>query len=115
MKPIYLFVLLGLLPGLLPAQNSSGGEQNGLSKRTVMQRPIVSDTSARMGKVVVSICVDRDGNVISAEYNPRGSTTADSELCRKAIDAARQYRFAPSAEPRACGTISFDFKLKYFK
>jgi TonB family protein len=89
--------------------SSVGG---GLGGRKVTQRGRVNDTSQKSGKVVVEVCVDTEGNVVSADYTQRGSTTSDSELRSKAISAAKQFRFAPSQSSKECGTITFNFQLK---
>jgi outer membrane biosynthesis protein TonB len=84
----------------------------GLGGRKVVQRGRVVDTSQKSGVVVIEVCVGTDGNVVSADYTQRGSTTSDSELRTKAITAARQFRFAASNADKECGTITFNFQLK---
>lgn len=84
----------------------------GLGGRKVVRRGSINDNSQKSGKVVIEVCVDGDGNVISADYTQRGSTTNDSELRSKAIAAARGYKFAASGSGQECGTITFNFQLK---
>ncbi len=84
----------------------------GLGGRAVQRRGPVNDTSQKQGKVVIEVCVDGSGNVISADYTQRGSTTSDSELRSKALSAAKGYRFAASTSAKECGTITFNFRLK---
>ena len=108
-----------------PTKNMTGGGSGGgsglnsiadigagLSGRKVLSRPRITDSPQREGRVVVEVCVDSKGNVISANYTMRGSTTNDSELRSKAISWARQYKFEPSSIERQCGIITFNFQLK---
>ena len=85
---------------------------SGLNGRAVRKRGAINDTSQKQGKVVIEVCVDSDGNVISAAYTERGSTTKDVELRDKALASARAYKFAASANAKQCGTITFNFQLK---
>lgn len=84
----------------------------GLGGRAVVNRGRINDTSQKSGKVVIEVCVDKEGRVVSADYTQRGSTTSDSELKSKAIQAAKGYRFAASSADQQCGTITFNFQLK---
>lgn len=84
----------------------------GLGGRKVIARGRINDNSQKEGRVVISVCVDSNGNVTSADYKLSGSTTSDSELKNKALAAARAYRFAPSDASQECGTITFNFKLQ---
>jgi outer membrane biosynthesis protein TonB len=84
----------------------------GLGGRKVVTRGRVNDDSQKKGRVVIEVCVDGDGRVVSADYTQRGSTTSDSELRNKALAAARGYRFAASGSDKECGTITFNFQLK---
>lgn len=100
-----------------PFGNSSGiriGNSigSGLGGRAVVRRGSINDNSTKSGKVVIEICVDSDGNVTSAAFTKRGSTTSDDELKSKALKAARGYRFAASSADKQCGTITFNFKNK---
>ena len=64
------------------------------------------------GVVVVSITVDRDGNVTEATSGARGTTTLNRVLLDAAERAARQTKF--SRNPNVVeqkGTISYTFKL----
>jgi outer membrane biosynthesis protein TonB len=84
----------------------------GLGGRKVVARGRITDNSQKQGRVVIAVCVDSDGRVISADYKLAGSTTSDSELKNKAIAAAKAYRFGASEASQECGTITFNFKLQ---
>ena len=66
------------------------------------------------GVVVVSITVNRDGNVIRAEAGARGTTTPNITLHEAAVRAARQTKFARNSDApiEQTGTITYTFKLQ---
>lgn len=97
------------LEGISTGSGKVGG---GLGSRGVVYEPQIEDTSQKIGKVVVQVCVDQAGNVISAQYTQRGSTTTDSDLRRLAEQSARQFKFSESEIERQCGTITIDFKVQ---
>ena len=90
----------------------SGRVGGGLGSRGVTKSPSVSENSQKAGTVVVSVCVDASGDVISAEYTQRGSTTADSQLVSAAIRNAKSWAFSRGSVDKQCGTISYNFKVK---
>jgi len=90
----------------------SGRVGGGLGNRGVLHEPKISDASQKTGKVVISVCVDKNGKVIKADYTQKGSTTTDSELKDIAKRAALQFKFTDSDIEEQCGTITVDFKIK---
>lgn len=85
---------------------------DGLANRGVKSAPVLQDKSQNAGKVVISVCVDRKGNVIKAEFTQRGSTTSNAQLVDLAKRNASRYVFSESDLDEQCGTISYDFKLQ---
>ncbi len=64
------------------------------------------------GRVVVTITVDPDGNVVNARIHPRTNTTAQA-LRTAAINAAKRARFnTTGGVNNQEGTITYYFKLK---
>lgn len=64
------------------------------------------------GVVVVSIIVDKDGNVTRATYTPRGSTTLNQTLINAAEKAALQAKFSRNTNAiEQTGTITYTFKM----
>ncbi|MGQ1785755.1 MULTISPECIES: cell envelope integrity protein TolA [unclassified Saccharicrinis] len=65
------------------------------------------------GIIVVQVTVNKYGQVVSAEYQLKGSTTQNSTLKKAAIDAAKKAKF--NADPNAAafqkGTITYHFEL----
>lgn len=97
------------LSGISTGAGSVGG---GLSGRGHRKPSPPKDNSQATGIVVVYVCVNRSGAVISAEYTQAGSTTTNSKLKRIAIANAKKYRFDKGNVDKQCGTIRYDFKLK---
>jgi len=83
----------------------------GLSGRRIMRTPSFEDDFNENAKVAVDIRVDAAGNVISAEYQPKGSTTSDPSLKAIALKKARQVKFNSGSDESA-GTLQFNFRLK---
>ena len=65
------------LEGLSEAYGKAG---EGLEDRGIVYQPQIRDNTQKTGRVVVRICVDNEGNVISARFTQKGSTTTDSHL-----------------------------------
>jgi TonB family protein len=98
-----------ILEGISTGSGRVGG---GLGNRGVLHEPKIDDRSQKTGRVVISVCVDKTGKVIKAEYTQKGSTTTDSELKDIARKAAQQFKFTPSEIVEQCGTITVDFKIR---
>lgn len=92
--------------------NGSGRVGGGLGKRGVLHEPQIKDNSQKTGIVVISVCVDKNGKVIKADYTQKGSTTTDSELKEIARKAAQQFKFTVSDIEEQCGTITVEFKIR---
>jgi outer membrane biosynthesis protein TonB len=90
----------------------SGNVGGGLSGRGVQYKPTIQDKFQRTGTVVVNVCVDRNGNVVSATFTQRGSTINDSELNRIAETNAMKFKFSSSSIDQQCGTITFNFRAQ---
>lgn len=91
---------------------SGGSVGDGFGTRRVTSWGQINDNSQVAGKVVIDVCVDASGRVISAEPTSRGSTTSDAGLRNKAVAAARQTRFQASDNPKQCGTLVWNFRLQ---
>ena len=97
------------LDGISTGSGKVGG---GLGNRGVMRAPKPEDSSQQTGTVVVEVCVDSKGNVISANFTQRGSTTTNAELVRISVDNARKWKFSEGEVDKQCGTITYSFKLR---
>jgi len=97
------------LKGISTGSGKIGG---GLGGRGVIYTPSVDEKSQRTGRVVINVCVDKTGKVISAKYTQKGSTTADASLREISEESSRRFKFSASSITEQCGTITYDFKLK---
>ncbi|MFL2569685.1 MAG: energy transducer TonB [Flavobacteriales bacterium] len=84
-----------------------------LGGRTIVEIKKPNYDSQQQGKVVVTIRVDRSGNVIRATPGAKGSTTTNTYLYSKAKEAALKTTFeANTTAPEIqVGTIIYNFKL----
>lgn len=73
-----------------------GGIGYNLAGRKVVTPPSLSKDTKEEGKVVVEITVDKNGNVIKADPNGRGTTTSSPMLKAKARQAAMATKFSAS-------------------
>jgi len=89
--------------------NSAGGSGFSLAGRQIVKKPKVYDSKEK-GIVVVVITVNKEGKVVNAEANGRGTNTASGVLKSKARNAAYEAVFTPSgALDDQVGTITFIF------
>lgn len=93
----------------------SGGEGKlgfELGTRNMTIPPIFDNDTKEEGKVIVEIVVDKDGNVIEADPNGRGTNTSSSLLKAKAKKMAIATKFTSDnkrEEQRGSITIIFSF------
>lgn len=97
--------------------NASGGNsgvriRSGLNGRRFTRLPSFEDDFNENAKVAVDIRVDKNGNVIAATVNPRGTTTTNGTIRGIATRKAMQLKLNAGNEDEQTGTILFDFKLK---
>ncbi len=98
-----------ILEGITRGKGKIG---EGLDSRGILEEPLFDDSSQKSGTVVVKVCVDKLGNVISSRYTQRGSTTTDSELIELAVNNSKEYRFSRSNIDKQCGTITVEFIVR---
>ncbi|PWT73964.1 MAG: hypothetical protein C5B59_12115 [Bacteroidetes bacterium] len=107
-------------PGGNPNSNNyvGGGKGNsgvsitrGLQGRKFTKLPSFTDDFSENAKVAVDIHVDPSGNVTSADYQLRGSTTSAANYIDIAVRKARQIKFNAGSD-ESVGTIVFDFRVK---
>ena len=88
------------------------GVVNGFGGRGVKSAPKLQENSQKSGKIVIQVCVDASGNVLSADYKAVGSTSNDQDLIDAAKRNARQYKFAAGSADKQCGTITYNFRVQ---
>jgi outer membrane biosynthesis protein TonB len=91
--------------------NSGVSILHGLQGRRMRPLPSFRDDFNENAKVAVDVHVDASGNVISAEYQPRGSTTSDASMKAIAIARAKQIHFYDATE-ESVGTLILNFQVK---
>lgn len=84
-----------------------------LSGRSSRQIPRPSDNFRESGKVIVTIFVDRSGNVTRTIPGAKGSTTTNTQLVQLADQAAKKAKFSanPDAPDEQKGSITYIFEL----
>jgi TonB family protein len=97
------------LEGISTGSGSVGG---GLGSRGVASAPKITDNSQQQGTVVVKVCVNSSGDVISAEFTQLGSTISDSRLKNLAVSNAQRWKFSPGSVDKQCGTITYRFRVQ---
>lgn len=100
-------------PGKGPGKGiGNGGYGFSLSGRNMVTPPALSKDTKEEGKVVVEITVDKNGKVIKADPNGRGTTTSSPMLKAKARQAALATVFNVSGEfEEQKGTITIVFSF----
>lgn len=100
-----------------PGKGPGGGPGNGgvgfsLSGRNMVKPPSLPKNITEEGRVVVEIVVDKNGNVIKAEANGRGTNTNSSNLKTIARQAAFATKFNVSGvEGEQKGTLTMVFSF----
>lgn len=97
------------LEGISTGSGSVGG---GLGSRGVASAPKITDNSQQQGTVVVKVCVNSSGDVVSAEFTQLGSTISDSRLKNLAVSNAQRWKFSPGSVDKQCGTITYRFRVQ---
>ena len=87
--------------------NGPGYDLGGRGAKSLQRPP---DDFPEEGKIVVEIWVDQEGNVVRTNI-AKGTEVVDSEMRRKAEEAARRSKFAPdpTAPKEQKGTITYFF------
>ncbi|MEO0040890.1 MAG: hypothetical protein RL329_338 [Bacteroidota bacterium] len=97
---------------VLTGVGKGAGVVNGFGGRGVRAAPKLDEQSQKSGKVILDVCIDEDGNVLSVKFNSRLSNTPDPELQQAAITNAKQYKFVAGGVDKQCGTITYNFIVK---
>jgi len=86
---------------------------DGLFTRKVVYRADVKKLTKKEGKIVINLCVNKDGKVIFTEFNTDLSTIKDKDLIKKAEKATANYRFEKdyTAPRKQCGKLAFVFEI----
>jgi len=87
--------------------HGSGGlvATGGLRGLRMLSQPSFTDDFNQNAKIVLDVHVDENGNVTSAEYALRGSTTAEGRLISIAIRKVKQVKFEATGQEHVGGII----------
>jgi protein TonB len=91
-----------------------GLEGDGIITRKIIHREDIKQIAKVNGKVVLNICIDRAGRVISVSYDPAKTTITDTDIIKRASYLANQYRYEANytAPARECGQLTFIFSIE---
>ena len=86
--------------------------KNSDTSRTWKNRYVPFNNTNKEGKIVINICADVDGKIITATFNEEKSTTNDSYLIEQAINAAKKSSLTIDTiiNKIQCGTVTYRFK-----
>ena len=93
-----------------PQKSLSAQIGGDLLDRTLLRSPKITEAHRNKGKVVIKVCVSQSGEVISARFTQKGSTTLAAELKQIAIRNARSIQFGESHLSEQCGIIAYHFR-----
>ncbi|MEM6964259.1 MAG: hypothetical protein AAF573_05805 [Bacteroidota bacterium] len=88
----------------------SAGE--GIFNRKVIYRADVKKITKLSGKIVVELCINRDGRVVFAKPDTEASTIKNFDVIRKAVNLTTKYKFARdyTAPRKQCGKMTYVFE-----
>jgi outer membrane biosynthesis protein TonB len=94
--------------------NSGIAIRSGLSGRTFTRVYSYTDDFNENATVAVDIRVNQSGDVISASYQPRGSTTSESFFKEKAVEIVKRSKLNtnPNGPEEQTGTVLVKFKVR---
>lgn len=90
-----------------------GLEGDGIITRKVIYREDISGAAKVNGRITLDVCIDRQGKVVYAAYDPEKTTITDKEIIKQASLLAVRYRYEAkyNAPKRECGQLTFIFSI----
>ena len=90
--------------------NGQGSGISGFGNRKLSARLPQPASAPKEGKIVLDVCIDRDGKVVSAELG-RGSSITQKAVVERTIEAAKKAKFTAdkNAAELQCGHIVYVF------
>lgn len=80
----------------------------GLGLRKIISTPIILASYDKKAKVVLQICVNEDGNVISSEIIEHKSSTSPTSFINFSIRKSKEFKFEPLLLESQCGFMVFE-------
>lgn len=92
----------------------NGLDGDGVITRKIIYRQDIKQAARHSGTIVVDLCIDRKGRVLTVANNDENTTIADMDMVRHALQLAAGYRFEIdySAAKRECGSLTFIFDIE---
>lgn len=91
-----------------------GLEGDGIITRRVIYREDIGRIAKINGRVTLNVCIDREGKVVYAAYDPEKTTITDNSIIKEATYLALKYRYESNyhAPKRECGQLTFIFRIE---
>src|SRR5688572_2025205 len=91
-----------------------GLEGDGIITRKIIHRENITKVAKVNGKIVLNICINRQGKVEYVAYDADKTTITDKEIIKEATDIATRYRYEAkyTAPKRDCGQLTFIFSIE---
>ena len=83
-----------------------------MKNRKFVQKPVIVDNSQETGTVILKIKVNKSGQVLTADFYPKGSTTSNTDLINKAKKAVKESYLNEGNLPEQIGLVKIVFKYK---
>jgi len=95
-------------------EGQNGLDGDGVITRQIIHRSNISQAAYESGKIVIDVCIDRRGKILTASNNADGTDIADMDMVRDVLDLVTDYRFETdySAALRECGSLTFVFDIE---
>jgi len=82
----------------------------GLGDRGVVNSATFDPVEQVKGKVTIDVCVDANGNVLTAKRTLKNTSITSQAVIEQAVKFAKKWKFEKGK--KACGTITYVIKLK---
>lgn len=95
--------------------NGTNGFGYDLSGRSMVSKPVIGGNPPESGKVVLKIVVNKDGVVVSASYERKGSTIVEQAVINEAIRSVKGkklFNSSSNAPDTQTGTLTINYTLK---
>ncbi len=95
-------------------EGQNGLDGDGVITRRIIYRSNISEAAYESGKIMVDVCIDRQGKILTVANNAEGTDISDMDMVRDVLDLVTDYRFEVdySATLRECGTLTFVFDIE---
>jgi len=91
-----------------------GLEGDGIITRRIIYREDIGKIAKVNGKVVLNVCIDRQGKVEYVAYDAAKTTITDKTIIKQATEIASRYKFEAkyTAPKKECGQLTFIFSIE---